>query len=167
MKLSKPTASNAGWASRFTFAHNLRATAVFLACSVFLIGCFKTDDPFPGFKKASGDVVPFVMDQALALGAHPVSTNSLPKIEAEWRFKRDADGVQLYLVGDCFPEVQSFLLAAFGPPAISARTNEDGHITGGVYAAPTTGAAIQFGREDAGGRRYTQIVIVRKEAFKP
>jgi hypothetical protein len=145
----------------------MRATAIFLACSILLIGCSGTDDPFRGYKSASGDIVPFFMDQALALGAHPIRTNSLPTIEAEWRYKRDADGVQLYLSGDYSPEVQSFLLLAFGPPAIAVKTNTEGSVSGGVYAAPVTGAAIQFGREDAGGKRYTQILIVRKEAFKP
>ena len=37
----------------------------------------------------------------------------------------------------------------------------------GVYAAPSAGAAIQYGHEETlGGSRYTQILIVRSGALQ-
>jgi hypothetical protein len=106
------------------------------------------------------------MDSAMSHGARPINTNSLPVLKAKWHYKSDADGVQIYLDGDYFPQVRSFLLAAFGPPAIPVRTNRNGRILG-AYAAPAIGAAIQFGREDArDGTRRTQIVIVHRNALK-
>ena len=144
----------------------MRATRILLGCLVFLSGCSRTEAPFRGYRRASGDVVKSVMEYAMRYGARPVNTNDLPKIETEWRYRTDVDGVQFYLRGDHFPEVQSFLLTAFGPPAIPAQTNADGKFLG-VYAAPVTGAAIQFGREDGrDGARYTTILIVGEEGLK-
>jgi hypothetical protein len=93
----------------------------------------------------------------LYYGAQPAKTATLANLEGEWRYKADEDGIQIQLVGDRFADLQSLFLEAFGPPAIAPRTNADGQIANGVYAA-----AIQFGHEENfGGSRYTQIPIVR------
>ena len=146
----------------------MKTTAGILLLAALLLGCSKGDPHFPGYKVASGDAAPFVLDSAASYGARPLKTSGLPKIEAKWRYKADKDGVQIYLVGDCMSQVQALLLAAFGPPAIPARTNQDGHVSGAVYAAPAIGAAISYGRDDpSDGRPYTQVVILRQGALKP
>src|ERR1035437_8819822 len=120
-----------------------------------LLGCSKRDPNLPGYAVASGDAAAFVLESAQRFGARPVKTTGLPKVEGEWRYKTDKDGVQIYLVGSRFGDLQSLLLGAFGPPAIAPRTNSDGQITMGAYVAPSTGAAIQYGHEETlGGSRY-------------
>ena len=137
-----------------------------LTSAVF--GCSPGDPHFPGYTIGSGDVTPFLLQSAVSYGARPVRTNGLPSVEAKWRYKADKDGVQIYIVGDYMPQVQTLLLAAFGSPAIPAKTNRDGHISGAVYAAPAIGAAISYGRDDrSDGTPYTQVVIVNQGAFKP
>jgi hypothetical protein len=146
----------------------MRTLSILLLGLVLLNGCSRTNDPLAGYASASGDLTPFALDYAVRCGARPLNTKGLPKIEAKWRYKTDKDGVQIYVVGDYLSQVQSCLLAAFGPPAIPVKTNADGHVSGGVYAAPATGAAIQFCREDSpDGTRSTKVVIVRQGALKP
>jgi hypothetical protein len=136
--------------------------------AAFLLGCTKSDPHLPGYKVASGDATAFILKSAASFGARPVKTGGLPKLEGEWRYKADTDGIQIYLIGDRLSQVQSLLLEAFGPPAIPPKTNESGQVSMGLYAAPTVGAAIQFLRDDlADGSRYTQILIVRAGAIKP
>jgi hypothetical protein len=145
----------------------MKAAITALLCATSIIGCSKTNDPFPGYRTASGDLVSFTLEHAVRYGARLVTTNGFSRIQAEWRYKPDNDGIQIYTLGDRLPEVQSFLLAAFGPPAIPPNTNQQGRVLG-VYAAPAVGAAIQFGRDETpDGTRYTQILIVKQKAFKP
>jgi hypothetical protein len=146
----------------------MRTRIAFLLLALFLAGCNKGDPQFPGYKAGSGDAAVFVLSSAVAFGARAVSTNAPPKLEAEWRYKTDKDGVQIFLIGDHFAQIQSVLLAAFGPPAISPKTNQDGNVSMGVYASPAIGAAIQFQREKkSNGSIYTQVLIVRGGAIKP
>jgi len=145
----------------------MNARIQWLFLPAFLLGCAKNDPNLPGYSVGSGDATAFVLRSAGQFGARPVKTAGLPKVEGEWRYKTDKDGVQIYLLGSRFGDLQSLLLAAFGPPAIAPDTNSDGQITMGVYAAPTTGAAIQYGHEETiGGSRYTQILIVRAGALQ-
>jgi hypothetical protein len=145
----------------------MNARTLWLLLPALLLGCAKGDPHLPGYTVASGDAAGFVLKSAQQLGARPIKTIGLPKIEGEWRYKADKDGVQIYLVGGRFGDLQSLLLAAFGPPAIAPKTNSDGQITMGVYAAPSIGAAIQYGHEETlDGSRYTQIVIVRAGALQ-
>ena len=139
---------------------------LFLIPLVFM-GCSKADPNFPGYTLSSGDAGDFVIQSAIGYGARPVKTTGLPKLEGEWRYKADKDGIQIQLVGDRFAELQSLLVGAFGGPAIVPRTNADGRIANGVYAAPSVGAAIQFGHEEVvGGSRYTEVLIVRAGAVQ-
>ena len=132
-----------------------------------LLGCSKGDPNLPGYSVASGDAAAFILESAQRFGARPGRTAGLPKVEGEWRYKTDKDGIQIYLVGSRFADLQSLLVGAFGPPAIAPTTNSDGQITMGVYAAPSTGAAMQYGHEDTiGGSRYTQLLIVRAGALQ-
>ena len=145
----------------------MNARILWFLLPALLLGCAKSDPNLPGYSAGSGDAAAFVLRSAQQFGARPVKTAGLPKVEGEWRYKTDKDGVQIYLVGSRFGDLQSLLLGAFGPPAIAPSTNSDGQITLGVYAAPSTGAAIQYGHEETlGGNRYTQILIVRAGALQ-
>jgi hypothetical protein len=140
--------------------------STWLLSLALLAACSRSEDTLPDYSRITGELGSFVMDYAVRHGAHRVGTNALPTMRTEWRYKPDADGVQIHLRGDRLLEVQSLLLAAFGPPAIPARTNANGTVLA-VYAAPTIGAAIQFGRaRQDDGTSYTHILIVRKQALK-
>jgi len=132
-----------------------------------LVGCSKSDPNLPGYAVASGDAAAFVLQAAIGYGARPLKTIGLPKLEGEWRYKAEEDGIQIELIGGRFGELQALLQGAFGLPAIAPKTNFDGRITMGVYAAPSTGATIQYGHEETlGGVRYTEILIVRAGALQ-
>jgi hypothetical protein len=146
----------------------MKTKVISLLLAALLFGCSKGDPHLPGYKVASGDTTAFLLKSAVSYGARPLKTSGLPSMEGEWRYKADKDGIQIYLVGDQFSQVQSVLLGAFGTPAISPKTNENGQVSMGVYAAPAVGAAIQFLHDDLpDGTRYTQVLIARKDAFKP
>src|SRR2546430_957546 len=94
-----------------------------VAAVALLLGCSSTDD-LPGYEKKSGDVGAFIIQHASKVGAHVRQTNGLPEFRGDWRYKEDADGCQIYIIGDHFTQIQSFLTAAFGPPAHPPSTNE-------------------------------------------
>lgn len=110
------------------------------------------------FTKGTGDMGQFVMQQALKRGARPVATNSLPVVGGEWRYSEDQHGVVLHLSRERFPEVQAFLLQAFGPPAQEATdTTEGGKL--GWYSPKTIGVALQFGYDP----ERTQVIVLRPQ----
>jgi len=139
--------------------------AAFVLLNLLTFGCSKGDPNFPGYKVASGDLTSFVLDSAVYYGARRPSTNGLQKLQAEWRYKADKDGVHIYSVGDNFHAIESMLRTAFGPPAIPPKTNENARVSGGVYAAPAIGVAIQFLYEETKQGRYTVVLIVRPKAL--
>ena len=110
------------------------------------------------FTKGTGDMGQFVMQQALKRGARPATTNSLPAISGEWRYSEDQYGVVLHLSRERFPEVQTFLLQAFGPPAQEATdTTVGGKL--GWYSPKTTGVALQFGYDS----ERIQVIVLRPQ----
>lgn len=145
----------------------MRIATTFLLAA-FLLGCSKADAPLRAYRRMTGDVAPFIVQSAISHGARPLSTNDLPKIEAECRYKRDKGEVQMYILGDHVSQIQSLFSVAFGPPTIPAKTNEDGQVSGGVYAASAVGAAIRYGpKATRDGNRYTEVLIVRQGALRP
>jgi len=145
---------------------NIRVIVLLLTVAVS--GCSPDDAHLPGYKAGSGDVTPFVLQSAISCGGRPVKTTGLPKVQGDWRYRADKDGVQIYLVGDYVSQVQTLLLAAFGPPSIAATTNQDGRVSGARYAGAAIGVAISYGRDDpSDGSPYAQIVIVKQGALKP
>src|SRR4051812_22502701 len=88
----------------------MRRLLAILAVTFFFVGCSD---------KRSGDLGAFILQRATRFGAHAQKTNGLPQLMAHWYSKEDADGFQVYIVGDHFLELQSFLTAAFGPPAVA------------------------------------------------
>ena len=131
------------------------------ALTLLVMGCSQTDN-FPGYKKRSGDLGAFIIQHASKFGARMHQTNTLPQFTATWSFMEDAGGFQIYLAGNHFAELQSFLLAAYGPPAVSPKTNEyfdTMHI--GAYYGRELGAALQYGYETTrDGKQYTSMVVV-------
>lgn len=132
-----------------------------------LLGCSSADD-LPGYDKKSGDLGAFILQHASKFGAHIQRTNALPQFTADWRYKEDADGFQIYITGDHFAPLQSFLTAAFGPPAKPPTTNElAGTKSIGTYYGAQLGAALHYGWEmTRNGKQFTSMVVVRASALK-
>ena len=133
----------------------------FLALAL-LVGCSGSGD-FPDYKSQSGDLGVFILRQSSKFGARIVQTNGLPQFMADWHYKEDADGFQIYLVGDRFSQLQSFLSVAFGPPAKSEST---GATSLGYYGA-ALGAALSYSCEMTRDvKQFTSMVVVRASALK-
>lgn len=132
-----------------------------------LFGCSSADD-LPGYKKLSGDLGAFILQQSSKFGARTLQESGLPQFTADWRYKEDADGFQIYIVGDHFPQLQSFLTVAFGPPAKPPTTNElAGTKSIGTYYGAQLGAALNYGWEmTRDGKQFTSMVVVRASALK-
>jgi hypothetical protein len=138
----------------------------FLA-AVTLLGCSSADD-LPGYDKESGDLGAFIIQHASKFGAHVQQTNGLPEFTGDWRYKEDADGCQIYIIGDHFTQLQSFLTAAFGPPAKPPSTNEIAGTTHiGTHYGAELGAALNYGWEvTRDGKQFTSMVVVSRETLK-
>jgi hypothetical protein len=133
-----------------------------------LFGCSGGADE-PGYKKQSGDLGAFILQQAPKFGARIQQSKGLPQFTADWRYKEDADGFQIYIAGDRFAQLQSFLTAAFGPPAQPPTTNElfAGAKSIGTYYGAQLGAALHYGWETTrDGKQFTSMIVVRASALK-
>lgn len=134
---------------------------------VMLLGCSSADD-LPGYDRKSGDLGAFILQHASKFGAQVRQTNGLPQFTGDWRCKEDADGCQVYILGDHFAQLQSFLTAAFGPPAKPPSTNElAGTKNIGTYYGAELGAALNYGWEmTRDGKQFTSMVVVSRAALK-
>jgi hypothetical protein len=142
----------------------LRLVPPLLALTLLLLGSSCTDKD--GFKKNSGDLGTFIIWNAAKFGANVQQTNNLPRLTADWRYKEDADGIQVYLDGDHFAQLHSFLTSAFGPPAHPPMTNESSgsNKSIGSYYGPGLGAALNYACETTrDGKQYTSMVLVRRK----
>ena len=118
----------------------------FLFLALLLLGCSRATDDFAGYDKQSGDLGAFILQHASKFGARPQQTNGLPQFTADWLYKEDTDGFQIYITGDHFAPLQSFLTSAFGPPAKPPTTNESaGTKSIGTYYGAQLGAALNYG----------------------
>lgn len=130
--------------------------ALITVCLALLCGC--AHDREMRFTKGKGDMGQFILQQALKRDARPVATNNLPTITGEWRYSEDQYGVVLQLPRERFPEVQTFLRQAFGPPAQEATDTTDGGKLG-WYKPKAIGVALQFGYNP----ERTQVIILRPQ----
>ena len=146
----------------------MKRTLSFFALALLLFGCSRTSDDLAGYDKQSGDLGVFIIQQSSKFGARAQQTNALPQFIADWRYKEDADGFQIYITGDHFTQLQSFLTAAFGPPAKPPTTNElAGTKSIGTYYGAQLGAALNYGWEmTRDGKQFTSMVVVRASALK-
>ena len=79
---------------------------LFLLSLLILSGCSHEDEM--RFTKGTGDMGNFLVEHALKLGAHSLSTNGLPKIGGEWHYSEDQYGVVFQLPRERFSEVETF-----------------------------------------------------------
>ena len=128
---------------------------LFITLVFALLGCSRSGD-----KSQSGNLGAFIIERTQTFGAHPHTTD-LPALHADWRYNQTSDitgrKVRITLDGDHIPELQTFLLSAFGAPVLPVKTNDTGFVVG-VFGAD--GVAIQISGEDAkDGKRLTRIAI--------
>jgi hypothetical protein len=138
-------------------------TALAATMALYWGGCSRSDE-FAGYTQHSGDFGTFIRERAARFGARSPQTNGLPRFSAEWRSKEDADGVQVYLRGDYFSQLQSFLTAAWGP-ARPPSTNEMGGAKSiGTFYGADLGAALTFRYETTrDGKGFTSLTIVKQK----
>ena len=133
-----------------------------------LLGCSSADD-VPGYKKQSGDLGVFILQQSSKFGARAQQTNGLPQFTANWRYKEESNGFEIYLAGDHFAQLQSFLTAAFGPPAIPPKTRELAGTKNIAthYDPAKLGAFLHYGSQTTGdGKQSTSMVVLSAYATK-
>ena len=145
-----------------------RTLPFFALALLLLLGCSRAGDDLAGYDKQSGDLGAFILQHASKFGARIQQTNGLPQFTTDWRYKEDADGFQVYIVGDHFAQLQSFLTAAFGPPAKPPTTNDlAGTKSIGTYYGAELGAALNYGWEmTRDGKQFTSMVVVSRSALK-
>jgi hypothetical protein len=143
--------------------HEEKLKALILLALV-LLGCSRTDD-LAGYDHQSGDLGVFILQHASKFGARVQRTNALPQFTGDWRYKEDADGFQVYIAGDHFGQLHSFLTAAFGPPARPPTTNEmAGTKSIGTFYGAELGVALTYGWEATrDGKEFTSMVVVRQK----
>jgi len=139
------------------------ALSIFIASLLAgLVGCSRRDDTHRGYDSESGDLGAFILRMAPKYGVRIVTTNGLPSIPAEWRFKADRNEFSLVLAGDYFPQLHTFLTRAFGPPLGSSTTNVPGVLPGiTAYYGTNFGVTMSCGTEkDDDGKPHTGFAIV-------
>jgi hypothetical protein len=84
-----------------------------------------------------GDVDQFILQKAERFGCTPITTNGLPQISNQWRYREFNDGVLVDFPNQSFPAALKFLRQAFGPENGSGNSNR-------YYEFPlsTNGASI-------------------------
>src|SRR5262249_61650846 len=107
----------------------------------------------------------FILQRSATFGARAPTPGVLPKFNAEWRYKEDNDGFQVYIAGDRFAELQSFLTAAFGPPAQPPKTNSIGGVPSvGAFYGPGLGVALNYSWEQTrDGKQFTSVVVLGRK----
>lgn len=140
--------------------HRLLPAFAFVFLFTFGVSCTDAD----GFSKRSGELGAFLLERSTQFGVPSPSTNGLPKLTADWRYKEDKDGFQIYINGDRFEELQSFLSSAFGPPDQSPKTNNfTGTQSVGARYRLGLGAVLSCGWEQTrDGKQFTSVIVVRQ-----
>ena len=144
-----------------TRIQKLTSTFLLVLLCIIASSCSDAD----GFSKKSGDLGAFLLERSAKFGARPPSTSTLPKFTGDWRYKEDQDGFQIYLDGDRFAELQSFLTAAFGPPEQPPKTNSiAGTQSVGTHYGVGLGVALSYAWEQTrDGKQITSVVVVRRQ----
>jgi hypothetical protein len=107
------------------------------------------------FKKGSGDVGQFIIQQANIRGGLCLSTNGLPPILGRWSYSEDEQGIIIQTAPNQYPAIESLLRQTFGEPRFLGDTTDGGKLGG--YRLTTKGGAIQFGYNP----ERTQVIIIR------
>lgn len=127
----------------------------FVVGFTLLCGCATHDQM--RFKAGSGDASQFIVQQAVARGAMPISTTDLPVIRSAWRFGEDQCGVVVRLPRADGAAIEQLLQQAFGAPTYGPKDTPSGG-RWGAYRLSPSGASIQFTSDDQG----TEVVVLRQ-----
>ena len=141
----------------------------FLALTLFLFGCSRRGDTLAGYDKQSGDLGAFILQHASKFGVRVQNTNGLPQLTAEWRHTEGPDSCQISVVGDYLGPLQSFLTAAFGPPAHPLTTNETADMKQvGTHYGPELGSWFDYAwvMNKRDGRQFTSVGFVRMKWYE-
>jgi hypothetical protein len=106
----------------------------------------------------SGDFGAFIVSQVTKFGGHSKST-TIPKLDAEWTVKQDANGFQAFVTGASFADIAAKMEQIFGTPKMS----DDGsgratHEACRLWGSSDIGVAIQL----IGHKDSTEIVCIRE-----
>jgi hypothetical protein len=130
-------------------------TTLIVASLTILSGCATHNQM--RFKAGSGDAGQFIVQQAVARGAQPISTADLPAIRSGWRFGEDQYGVVVRLPRADGAAVERMLQQAFGEPTYGPKDTPTGG-RWGAYRLWPPGVSIQFTSDDQG----TEVVVLRQ-----
>ena len=106
----------------------------------------------------SGDFNAFFVAQVTKYGGHTKTSGTIPKLEARWTVKQDANGFQAFVIGASFDSIASEFEQVFGKPKMS----DDGsgtatHEPVRLWAAVDVGVAIHVIRH----KDSTEIICIR------
>lgn len=130
------------------------ATPLIVVGLALLCGCATRDKICS--KAGSGDAGRFIVQQAIARGAQPISTTDLPAIHSEWRFVEDKFGAVVFLPRADGAAIERLLQQAFGAPKYGPKDTPTGGRWGSYRLLPA-GVFIQFTSDDQG----TQVDVLR------
>lgn len=125
-------------------------------------GCSGGADIREGFNSKSGDLGAFILKSAPKFGVRVLTTNGLPRIPAKWRYKEASNEFCLFVEGNYFPQLDTFLTKAIGPAAGPPMTNSLTNLRSvDAYYGTNLGATVGCRLEIADdGKQYTSFVIV-------
>jgi len=110
----------------------------------------------------SGDFGAFVVAQVAKYGGHTKTSATIPKLDAQWTVKQDANGFQVFITGASFTSIAAEMEQIFGTPKIS-HDGATGTLTVTplpyrLWSADDIGIAIQLiGHIDGS----TELIYVR------
>ena len=135
---------------------------LFAALVVAATGCSRGADVGKGYNSKSGDLGAFILSSAPKFGLRVLTTNDLPQIPAKWRYKEGSTELQLFVEGNYFPQLHTFLTKAVGPPPGPPMTNSLTRLRSiEAYYGTNFGATVNCAWESADdGKQYTRVVIV-------
>ena len=136
---------------RNTRMKKLTLLIILSVCVAMLNGCASNH-----YQQGRGDVGQFIIQQAIARGGTPVTTENLPAVSGKWSSFEDQYGIVIHLPREQFPAVESLLLLSFGQPKIKPTETSDGSKFG-AYRLTAKGGGIQF-MCDA---KLTEVIIIR------
>lgn len=134
----------------------MRTLTSFVAVGLTLLSGCATNDQMR-FKAGSGDVGQFIVQQAAARGAQPVSTTDLQVIRSVWRYGEDEYGVVVLLPRAAGAAVEQLLQQAFGAPKYGPKDTPSGG-RWAAYRFSPSGVSMQFVSDQKG----TEIVVLRR-----
>jgi hypothetical protein len=125
---------------------------------VTVAGCSDEPDIGKGYNFKSGDLGAFILNSAPKFRVRVLTTNGLSNIPAQWRYKETSDEFQLFVEGDYFPQLHTFLTKTVGSPTTNSSTEL--HSIEAYYGT-NSGATVCCRRGKAdNGKQYTSFVIV-------